>query len=80
MTSNQVQCAVADNNISFFQLNPAIANGFDFPSFQYHAGFVLFFDKIIVKGFFILYYTHAGMKWVGITRFRVFYQFFDITS
>jgi len=27
-----------------------------------------------------LYYTHTGMKWVGITKFRAFYQFFGIPS
>ena len=59
--AEQENFAIAADDIRFFQLHPAVAYGFDFPSFQHDAGFVAFFDEIVVEGFSVFCNCHVGM-------------------
>ncbi len=45
-------------NISLFDLRPTRTDGFNFPAFQSHTGFVALLDKILVKRTFIINNTH----------------------
>ena len=80
MTANEKQFAITDYDVCFFYLYPSRADRFDLPTFENHAGFIFFLDKIIVKSFLILNDTHVGRKKVSSTRVSCILTAFNTVS
>lgn len=72
MRSEQEHFTLAHNHIGFFELNAASADGFDFPTFQYHACLIAFFNKVIKEGFFIINNRHGFAKRKGQLKSRLY--------
>lgn len=58
--ADQVNLATFDDDVGFLDIHPAGANGFDLPTLEGKTSLVLFFDKVVVKGFFIDRDAHAA--------------------
>ena len=56
--AEQVDLALADDDVGFLELYPSGPDGFDLPAFQHHARLEAFLDEIIVEGFFIVDDAH----------------------
>jgi hypothetical protein len=50
------------DDVGFLDIHSASTDGFDLPTFEDDASLVLFFDKIVVKGFFIDRNAHAAKR------------------
>jgi len=56
--TEQVDLALADDDVGFLELHPSGPDGFDLPAFQRHARLEAFLDEIIVEGFFVVDDAH----------------------
>ncbi|MNN83511.1 hypothetical protein D3C81_2005580 [compost metagenome] len=61
MCAKQENFIVTRNDVGFFQLYPAFADGLDFPTLQHDACFVTVFYEVIVKCFSVIYYAHGDL-------------------
>ena len=66
MHADQVKLATLDDDVGFLDVHPPGTNGFDLPTFEGNAGLVLFFDEIVVKGFFVGRDAHAAGRSIKI--------------
>ena len=62
VAADQVECPFFPVYVAFFELHPSGADGFDLPAVQYQAGFEFVFDKVVVKGFFIVGNAHFSIR------------------
>ena len=53
-----VDAAIAHDDITFLQLHVASTYGLDFPALQYKAGLEAFFDEVIVGCLAVVDYAH----------------------
>ena len=60
MHADQEQFAALDDDVGFLDVHPPGTNGLDLPAFEDDAGLVLFFDEVVVKGFFVDGDAHAA--------------------
>ncbi len=68
MAADDIDLTTLDDDVSFFDVDLAFTDGFDFPSFQHHACLELFFDEVLVKSFFVIRNTHKNAIFVAIRR------------
>ncbi len=59
MGAEQIDFAIADNDIGFFQIGAAGADGLHFPAVQLHACLVTLFDEVVVEDFFVVNNAHV---------------------
>ena len=62
VAADQVECPFFPMYVAFLELHPSGADGFDFPAVQYQAGLEFVFDKVVVKGFFIVGNAHFSIR------------------
>lgn len=56
--AQQVQFAIAHDDVAFLELHAAIADRLDFPALQDQAGLVAVFDEIVVRGLAVIDNAH----------------------
>lgn len=68
MAADQKNFGVAHDDIRFFELRAARANGLDFPAFERDPGFEALLDEVIMEGLLVLNDTH-GWRFLKVVLF-----------